>query len=403
MAKIALFNIPAYGHTNPTLEVVRELVNQGNEVRYYSFNEMRERIEMVGAQFISCDAYQLDLETKSDNIAEEAPKDIELAVELLVKSTLAMDASITKEMKEWEPDVIVADSMAVWGKLVALKLNIPFVSSTTTFAMNKYSARGQKQSLGDLFRFLGGMGKAKKYIKQLQAIGYPIKGVMDLITNDNDTTTIVYTSREFQPRSETFSDKYTFVGPSIKDPHISRDKSIEKTIYISLGTVINRKKEFYNNCIEALKDSGIKVIMSIGNETKMEELGQIPSNFSVEPRVNQIEVLRTADGFITHCGMNSVNEALYFCVPLIMFPQTVEQYGVANRVKEMNAGIFLADESVENIKIAVEKILNDPQYREGAERIAESFRNCGGPKLAAQIVLDAAHRHGKTISVGQDK
>ena len=36
-------------------------------------------------------------------------------------------------------DCIVADSMAVWGKAIALKLNIPFVSSTTTFAFNEHS------------------------------------------------------------------------------------------------------------------------------------------------------------------------------------------------------------------------------------------------------------------------
>ena len=36
MYKIVYFCIPAYGHTNPTLEVVRELVSRGHEVRDYS-------------------------------------------------------------------------------------------------------------------------------------------------------------------------------------------------------------------------------------------------------------------------------------------------------------------------------------------------------------------------------
>ena len=45
MSKIVFFSLPAYGHTNPTIEVVRELVNDGNEVVYYSFNEFKDRIE----------------------------------------------------------------------------------------------------------------------------------------------------------------------------------------------------------------------------------------------------------------------------------------------------------------------------------------------------------------------
>ena len=57
MSRIVFFNIPAYGHTNPTIEVVKELVRRGNVVRYYSFNSFREKIESAGAEFVSCDTY----------------------------------------------------------------------------------------------------------------------------------------------------------------------------------------------------------------------------------------------------------------------------------------------------------------------------------------------------------
>jgi UDP:flavonoid glycosyltransferase YjiC (YdhE family) len=51
------FCIPAYGHHNPSIAVVRELVRRGNNVRYYSFEEFRGKIESTGAEFISCDEY----------------------------------------------------------------------------------------------------------------------------------------------------------------------------------------------------------------------------------------------------------------------------------------------------------------------------------------------------------
>ena len=37
MSRILFFNIPAHGHTNPTLGVVRELVRRGHQVWYYSY------------------------------------------------------------------------------------------------------------------------------------------------------------------------------------------------------------------------------------------------------------------------------------------------------------------------------------------------------------------------------
>ena len=60
MSKIVFFCIPAQGHTNPTLGVVRELVSRGHEVYYYSYNMLRERIEEAGAKFVSCDEYDME-------------------------------------------------------------------------------------------------------------------------------------------------------------------------------------------------------------------------------------------------------------------------------------------------------------------------------------------------------
>ena len=37
MSRIVWFCIPAWGHTNPTVEVVRHLTARGHQVRYYTF------------------------------------------------------------------------------------------------------------------------------------------------------------------------------------------------------------------------------------------------------------------------------------------------------------------------------------------------------------------------------
>ena len=57
MYNIVFFCIPAQGHTNPTLGVVRELISMGHQVWYYSFDIMKEKIESTGAKYISCDKY----------------------------------------------------------------------------------------------------------------------------------------------------------------------------------------------------------------------------------------------------------------------------------------------------------------------------------------------------------
>ena len=167
MSKIAFFCIPAHGHTNPTLEVVKELVNRGNEVWYYSYDSMKDKIESTGAKYISCDKYDNQMNLKPED-ADRIGKDIAFSMEILVNTTLALEETILDDMKEWKPDCIVADSVATWGKLTALKMGIPYISSTTTFAFNQHSAKIMKQGIKALFGMLFSMPKANKYVKKLK-------------------------------------------------------------------------------------------------------------------------------------------------------------------------------------------------------------------------------------------
>ena len=121
--RIAWFCIPAYGHTNPTLGIVRELTDAGHQVFYFSFDLFRDRIESAGAVFIGCDGYDFDMEDKEN--ADHVGKDMAFATELLVNSTLALDEMTTKKVEEIKPDLVVSDSVAYWGKLVALKHELP--------------------------------------------------------------------------------------------------------------------------------------------------------------------------------------------------------------------------------------------------------------------------------------
>ena len=385
MSKIVFFCIPAHGHINPTLGVVRELISRGHQVFYYSYNMMREKIEATGATFVSCDEY--DQEQRLDaKDAVRVGKDWAFSTQILVDTTLALDDTVCEHMRELNPDCIVADSMAVWGKAVALKLGIPFVSSTTTFAFNQYSAKIMKQSLRQMFGMIFSMTKINKNIKRLQEKGYPVKSVLDIIQNDNNTDTIVYTSPEFQPCSETFSDKDVFVGPSIRHIENIFEKKADKLIYISMGTVINDSTEFYKKCIEALANKKYQVIMSVGNLINIEDLGAVPYNITISRFVDQIAVLSQADVFLTHCGMNSVNESLYYKVPLVMYPQTSEQDGVATRVEQLGAGIRLKYVNAKSIKETIENVLHTKSYYEQAAKISEGFHKCTGVKGAADKI-----------------
>ena len=387
---IMFFSIPAHGHTNPTIEVVRALTQRGHRVRYYSFEPFRARIEGTGAEFVPCDDA---LPPAPGDLNKRMGRDFSLLMEMVIGVTAQLHPRMEEEMRTFRPDCIVSDSICIWGKLFAKRFDVPLVVSTTTFAFNRYTAKLMKQSLRDVLLMVTGMPRVMKQLGTLEALGYEPKGVIELLQNDNETDTIVYTSRKFQPRAETFSDRYAFVGPSVVPTVRDETRKERPLVYVSLGTVLNKNQAFYRACIAALRQVRCEAVLSVGPDTDIGALGPVPEHIRVYPRVNQLEVLAHADAFITHCGMNSVMESLYMGVPMVLFPQHPEERAVANRVAELGAGVPLRSAREKDIRNAVTKLLGEPAYAESAEALAKDMRSCGGAQVAATFIERVVGAH----------
>ena len=389
MKRIAFFCIPAHGHTNPMLPVAAELVSRGNTVRFYSFNEFKSKIENSGAEFISCDTYLPKL-TKKEETELKNVSVTEMTIQG-IRTTLAMDMFLHNEFLSFKPDVVYTDSVCFWGKLNAWKYGVPMVVSTSTFAFNQMSSQYMKNSPKELADMIFGLPKISKELKKLEPYGYHVRSALSLVQSDNNTDSIVYTSRHFQPYAESFSKHYAFVGPSVFSKDQPDKEKLRPLVYISLGTVINDRPDFYSRCIEALKDQDADIIISCGNVIDIEALGVLPDNVQVYPYVNQPGILSKADVFITHCGMNSVSESLYMATPPVLYPQTSEQRAVARRTIEIGAGLMLTDDSVKGIRSAVQEVLNNASYSTAAKACSEDFRSCIGTAGAAEFIENAPH------------
>lgn len=389
MKKVAVFCIPAHGHTNPMLPVVRELTERGDEVRFYSFGEFQEKIERTGATFVCCDKYLPELSDKEEENLKSVST-TEMTIQD-IRITAAMDEFLHDEFTSWKPDVVYTDSVCFWGKLNAWKYDVPMVVSTSTFAFNQMSSTYMKNTPKEIAGLIFGLPRISKELNKLKAYGYKVKGLFALVQSDNQTDSIVYTSKKFQPYSESFSDHYIFVGPSLlTDTKPDKDHA-RPLLYVSLGTVINDRPDFYGKCIDAFKDENIDVIISCGRTVDTASLGKLPENITVKPYVDQLEVLSKADVFITHCGMNSVSESLYMATPMVLYAQTNEQQAVARRVREIGAGIDLKDDSVLGIRNTVKEILSTVSYKDSAQTCSDDFRNCPGMQGAADFIENAPH------------
>ncbi len=210
---------------------------------------------------------------------------------------------------------------------------------------------------------------------------------------------IVYTSREFQPDTPYIDDSFHFVGPSIlattrKETDFPWDLlDPERTkIYLSLGTLYNQNIEFYRTVFRAFADHPAQFILSVGRLTDSYDLGPVPDNFIIQSIVPQLELLQKVNLFITHGGMNSVNEGLNYGVPLVVVPQQIEQAINGRQVARQRAGVVLADTppyghlETRVLRRTVDKVLADLTYRRNAERLSRSFHEAGGYQQAATAI-----------------
>jgi len=130
----------------------------------------------------------------------------------------------------------------------------------------------------------------------------------------------------------------------------------------------------------------VDAILSVGQKVNIAAMGALPENVRVYPRVNQMQVLSESDVFLTHCGMNSVQESLLSGVPMVLFPQHSEERAVAIRAEQLGAGVMLKRANARGIRRAIETVLEDASYRESAQRIRKDFLNCGGEREAAAFI-----------------
>jgi MGT family glycosyltransferase len=158
-------------------------------------------------------------------------------------------------------------------------------------------------------------------------------------------------------------------------------------LYISLGTIFTDNPVFYRTCIEAFRDGPWQVAMTIGAQDRA-AIGPVPPGIDVRPRFPQPAVLRHARAFVSHAGMNSTMEALYYGVPLVTIPQMPEQAANADRVVELGLGGRLAADTLtpDTLRRAVSRVTTDEQIRTNLKRMQQAIRDAGGAERRATLI-----------------
>lgn len=382
-------SLPYAGHINPTLGTVEALVEAGHEVTYVLDPRWQRDVEVTGARFVPYDRYPQN----------PGP---------LIRSLLApRRAFVTAQrLAAADPyDCLVYEALFSYGKALADSLGLPSVRLSSTLAYTRSIlaslARTGGAHLtsvmrdGPLYRALSAQAHRKGFLQSPDFI-------TEIVDNPPDLT-FVYTSRSFQIDAQEFPEsRFRFIGPSLnaRRGNAASDLDLDglrtPLVYVSMGTLLNKQRRLYRACIAAFADGPVSVVMSIGHKTDPAALGPLPRNVTVRSWLPQLDILRRADLFITHGGMNSVNESIHAKVPMLVIPQGNDQPTVAARVEELGLGLRLDPRkaTATQLRGVGEHILSSAAIRADLATISADMHTAGGnPRAVEAITQMLAARH----------
>ena len=367
--KILFINLPYSGHVIPTIGLVKELIHQGAEVTYMLPFDWEEKVADSGASFYGYKNHK--------QLAEQMKFAYSAAEEIIEQF-----------------DCVVYEQFFFLGKHLAEKYQKPVVRVFTAPVTNKRLMEEFITAKGPLSIFKH-KWIARAFTKDI-AKGIPLKADnwLDEIVCNPPEINLVYTLREYQPYAEEFSEeKFKFLGPSVYERQAEKfefEKTEKPLVYISLGTVLKGAVSFFQNCIEAFRGENVDVIISVGKQFDIRRLKNIPENVRIYPTVPQLEVLKLADVFITHGGMNSVSEALVYGVPMVVIPFVSDQPVNARCIEKLGVGRKLEylDVNAKTLKDMVFAVIVDEEIRNNIGLVQQMSGAAPGNKGGAEMIME---------------
>lgn len=375
---ILMVNLPYAGHTNPSLGLVRCLVAAGHEVDYIQAEAFRERVEASGARFVPYD---------------EPPQSLVPALNE-VRNWGAAYRTVRRIGANY--DCLIYELLFFPGKALAAELGIPCYRLISTFALNRHLLRVLGKTGGP---YLTALFRSERLCTALSRLFLPKfslreKNLAEALVREAPPHNFIYTLRDFQPEEACFPEtNYHFVGPAVDDraeEPFSFEKSGNPIVYISFGTLMHADKRFWKKLIAAFAGKRVEVVCSVGSEKLVRALGDLPSNVRAFAKVPQLTLLCRAALFVTHGGMNSVNEALYYGVPMIVLPFGLDQPLVGRELQRRKLGRVIAPRALtaERLWRTAKDLLRDPEAREARLAMKRKARASGGNREVTRCILE---------------
>jgi len=412
--KIGFVSMPFVGHLNPMTTLARRLQSRGHEVAFIGVPDVEPFARAPGLDFVPF----CENEYPAGSIAKlYRPVSKQHGLEAVRWSIRernvglfnAASKHLPRKLAETGVGGLVIDVIHTFLELVPMSLGVPYAQVSTGLHLDFsgmtppfFFSWPHETTPEALTRNLEGIKAAGEIFGPVLplAMAYAEKVGLQIDWSDFTATTsklavITQTPKEFDFPGIPWPAEFHYTGPFHDSegrepiPFPWHKLTGSPLVYASMGTLVNGLERVYKIILKSVgRLSNIQVVLSVGKNLKLDDLGSIPSNVIVVREAPQLELLKRAALCITHAGLNTALESLAQGVPMVAIPNAYDQPGVAARVTYHGVGEFLEidDLAVERVQLLIQQVLENPRYREKARWFQKVIAQTRGLDVAADVI-----------------
>jgi UDP:flavonoid glycosyltransferase YjiC (YdhE family) len=375
--------MPWEGHFRPLVPLAHALVDRGHEVAFATARAWAPRVEEEGLTFVAAGMSQADGRLQIDplwgdvmELPPEARRPRAFATIFARVHAPARLPELLEAASSWRADAIVYDSCELAAPIVAAALGVPSVNHSFGVAVPLAALEAAREFVDPLWRAQGlepdpHVGAFRGLYIDLSPPSFAWERLQGEVVRLRPITAATGAQPEWLVELE----------PPL--------------LYVTMGTVHNRPELFRPllDGLESARGYG-SALVTLGRDNDPAALGPVPARVRVEGFVPQAHVLPLATAVVCHGGSGTTLGALAHGAPLVLVPQAADQFDNAARAEAAGAAVVLRPGEVtgESVSEALERVLGEAAYRDGAAAIAREIEGMGDAETVAAAVEEHAAR-----------
>lgn len=347
--RVAVFAMAERGHFRRLLPIIDDLRRAGARVDVYTDGRWRGDVERAGGAFFDLFADG----TVNDADASSIP----VPCRFVTFAARFADA-ITARVAARRPAIVLHDTFAVIGLVVATRLVLPRVNvcaghNLAPAATVEALQRDPRVDIADVCHAAAATLASRDGVADASPFSY-VTGVSPWLNLYCEPPQFLRPDERapFEPIAF-FGSLWPSGHPSGAEPGprswLGHDHA--RRLYVSFGTVVWRYFGAAAHAALAATASlaaareDLRVVVGLGDGDGSAPAARLAApRFHVEPYAAQWEALRHASAYLTHHGLNSTHEAIYHRVPMLSYPFFADQPGLARRCQELGLALPIVDD-----------------------------------------------------------